>query len=131
MNWLGLKHIEFSGLQMKTILKALFLFIALSAAFSVFAQSDFESTKARAEAGDLTAQGAVAVLYEMGSGVPESDMKAYMWYSIAVAQSTTPFQRELYSLGKDRVKLRLTRQALEEAQSQATRCFESNFQDCD
>lgn len=39
---------------MKTIIKALFLLTALSAV-SVFAQSDFEETKARAEAGDAEA----------------------------------------------------------------------------
>jgi hypothetical protein len=51
LHWLGLKHLEFSGLQMKSIFKSLLLLIALSAV-PVFAQSDFEATKARAEAGD-------------------------------------------------------------------------------
>ena len=51
MIWLGLNHLGFSGLQMKTILKTLFLLIALSA-LPVLAQIDFEATKARAEAGD-------------------------------------------------------------------------------
>jgi hypothetical protein len=46
MNWLGLKHLEFSGLLMKTIMKTLFLLVALIAAVPVFAQSDFEATKA-------------------------------------------------------------------------------------
>jgi hypothetical protein len=41
---------------MKTIFKALFFFVALALAFSVFAQSDFGSLKARAEAGDAIAQ---------------------------------------------------------------------------
>ena len=40
---------------MKTILKALFLLVALTAALPVFAQSDFEATKASAEAGDANA----------------------------------------------------------------------------
>jgi hypothetical protein len=40
---------------MKTILKTLLLLIALSAA-PVFAQSDYETTKVRAEAGDAEAQ---------------------------------------------------------------------------
>ncbi len=40
---------------MKTIIKALFMLIALSIAVPVFAQSDFEATKARAEAGDANA----------------------------------------------------------------------------
>ncbi len=41
---------------MKTIIKALFLLAALSLTVPVFAQSDFEATKARAEAGDAIAQ---------------------------------------------------------------------------
>ncbi len=93
-------------------------------------RQDFRDALKRAEAGELSAQGDLAVMYEMGLGVPESDVKAYMWFSIAVAQSTTPQQIELYSLGKDKVKSRLTRQALEQAQSLASSCFESNFKDC-
>ncbi len=111
-------------------MKSLLLLVALTAV-PVFAQSDFEATKVRAEAGDLLAQGDLAVKYEFGIGVPESDVKAYMWFSIAVAQSTTPYQRELYVSGRDRVKSRLTREALEAAQALATKCFESNFKDCD
>jgi hypothetical protein len=45
-------HREFSGLQMKTILKSFFLLVALTVAVPVFAQTDFEATKARAEAED-------------------------------------------------------------------------------
>ena len=41
---------------MKTILKTLFLLIAITAALPVFAQSDFQAIKARAEAGDAEAQ---------------------------------------------------------------------------
>ena len=38
---------------MKSIFKVLFFLCALSLAFPVFAQSDFEATKARAEAGAM------------------------------------------------------------------------------
>ncbi len=37
---------------MKTILKSFFLLVALTVAVPVFAQTDFEATKARAEAED-------------------------------------------------------------------------------
>jgi hypothetical protein len=47
---------------MKTIFKALFFFVALALAFSVFAQSDFEAKKARAKAGNAAAQYQVAFL---------------------------------------------------------------------
>ncbi len=51
---------------MKTILKALFLLIALTAV-PVFAQSDFETIKARAEAG---------VMNNEGDSVEQSDQDA-------------------------------------------------------
>ena len=40
---------------MKNIFKSLFFFVSLTLAAPVFAQSDFESIKARAEAGDANA----------------------------------------------------------------------------
>jgi hypothetical protein len=52
---------------MKTILKTLYLLVALTSAVPVFAQSDFETTKARAEAGEM---------YNEGDGVEQSDQDA-------------------------------------------------------
>ena len=52
---------------MKTIFKSLFLFVALTLAVPVFAQSAFEATKARAEAGEM---------YNEGDGVEQSDQDA-------------------------------------------------------
>jgi TPR repeat protein len=196
MNWLGLKHLEFSGLQMKTILKALFLLITLSAV-PVFAQSDFDATKARAETGDAQSQyelgniyffgegvaqndqealkwyrlaseqGLAAAqynlggIYNFGAGVVENDREAVKWYRLAAEQGDASAQAHLgwmylqgkgvvqnyqkaymwlsiavaggdtSSLERDQVLNLLSPQALEQAQAQATRCFESNFKDCD
>ena len=49
------------------IIKALFLLVALTLAVPVFAQSDFEATKARAEAG---------VMNNEGDSVEQSDQEA-------------------------------------------------------
>ncbi len=57
---------------MKSILKTLLLLIALSAV-PVFAQSEFEATKARAEAGDAEAQTELAFIFIAGDGVALSD----------------------------------------------------------
>ena len=183
---------------MKTILKALFLFVALLTAVPVFVQSDFESTKARAEAGNAEAQfnlgwmysngdglekndqeairwyrlaaeqGHVSAqlnlgiryivgyglaqnyqealkwfklaaeqgnahaqyeiggMYQNGSGVVQNNSTAYMWYSVAAAQGNT-----LATEARDLVRNHLSPTALDQAQALATRCFESNFQDCD
>ena len=159
---------------MKTILKALFLLIALSAV-PVFAQSDFEATKARAEAGDATSQHNLGVMYENGTGVVQNDQEAVRWYRLAAEQGLTDGQVALgamYSNGKgvakddqrayvwfsiaattlqsdqrilnsysyaaqkaperrDEARQLLSPQELEQAQAMATRCFESNYQDCD
>ena len=182
---------------MKSIFKSLFLIIALSAV-PVFAQSDFESTKARAEAGDAQAQWSLGVMYIRGEGVAKNDQEGVRWTRLAAEQSLARGQRNLgilYSTGtgvaendqeavkwyrlaaeqgdataqsmlgliyangtglaentqrayvwfsvaaaqgdekartnRDIASERLTPQALEQAQAQATRCFDSNFKDCD
>jgi TPR repeat protein len=181
---------------MKTIFKALFLLIALSAV-PVFAQSDYETTKARAEAGDAQSQFQLGVMYangrgvakneqealrwyrlaaeqghaeaqerlgwyhELGTAVPQNYLEAYKWYRLAAENGFSPAQSALaylyewgtgvkrdlenayvwYSVAtaqhpahlesRERVAAKLTPQVLEQAQAQATRCFESNYQDCD
>ncbi len=82
-------HREFSGLKMKIILKALFLLVALTLAVPVFAQSDFQSTKARAEAGDAEAQYSLGYLYANGMGAPLNDQEAVKWYRLAAEQGNS------------------------------------------
>jgi TPR repeat protein len=100
MNRLGLKHLEFSGLQMKTIIKALLLLIGLSAV-PVFAQSDFESTKARAEAGDAQAQWSLGEMYDTGEGVVQDDVEAAKWHRLAAEQGNANSQFILGATYKD------------------------------
>jgi TPR repeat protein len=68
---------------MKIILKALFLLIALSAV-PVFAQSDFETIKARAEAGDVVAQYDLGVMYDDGDEVIQNYEEAVKWFRIHI-----------------------------------------------
>jgi len=70
---------------MKTILKTLFLLIALSA-LPVLAQIDFEAIKARAEAGDASAQWNLGLMYDNGTGVKENDEEAVRWFRLAADQ---------------------------------------------
>ena len=70
---------------MNTIIKALFLPIYLSAV-PVFAQSDFEATVARAEAGDVEAQYTLGLKYDIGSGVTPNISEAIKWYRVAAEQ---------------------------------------------
>jgi TPR repeat protein len=70
---------------MKTILKALLLLVALTAV-PVFAQTDYEATKARAEAGDAEAQTSLGVMYQNGRGVAQNYQEAVRWYRLAAEQ---------------------------------------------
>lgn len=77
---------------MKTILKALFLLVALTSAVPVLAQSDFEATKARAESGDAEAQVALGLMYMNGRGVAKNDFEAVRWYRLAAEQGNANAQ---------------------------------------
>jgi TPR repeat protein len=81
-----------------------------------------------AEQGNIMAQSFLGLMYLAGQGVAQSNSRAYVWLSVAAAQ-------EQYADGaaraaRDRLRDQLSPQALEAAQAQATRCFESNYKDC-
>jgi TPR repeat protein len=81
---------------MKTIMKTLFLLVALTFAVPVFAQSDFESTKARAEAGDAQSQYDLGLMYANGTGVAQNYEQAVRWFQLAAEKG---FARAQYLLG--------------------------------
>ena len=87
---------------------------------------DFEETKARAEQGNATAQTQLGFMYERGEGVPQNNVRAYVWFSVAAAQGY-----EVARSSRDIASERLTPEQLARGQDMATRCFESNFQDCE
>jgi TPR repeat protein len=89
-------------------------------------QEAFRYFKLAAEQGDKESQTLLASMYALGRAVPQNDLRAYMWYSLSAANGYLPAAE-----GRDGVRSGLSPQALEEAQALATRCFESNFQDCD
>jgi TPR repeat protein len=65
-------------------------------------------------------------MYQLGEGVEQNYAKAYVWFSVAAAQG-----RADSASARDRIISQLSPQELDQAQAQATRCFESNYQDCD
>jgi TPR repeat protein len=79
--------------------------------------------KLAANNGEYFSQDILGRMYEIGQGVEQSNFKAYIWYSVARASN---YPSEIESVQKA-----LSPQELEQAQAQATRCFESNYQDCD
>jgi hypothetical protein len=79
-----------------------------------------------AEQGHVYAQYNLADMYDYGQGVPENDIEAYMWFSVSAAQGN-----ELARSNRDTMRDKLTPSQLTQAQELATRCFESDFQDCE
>ena len=50
------------------------------------ADDDFDAVKKAAEQGYADAQFSLGVMYANGEGVPEDDIRAYVWISLATAQ---------------------------------------------
>ena len=82
-------------------------------------------TKA-AEQGYAPVQSILGVMYDNGEGVPENDIKAYVWYSI----SETNGNEE----GKNNLKIlepQMTNDQIVKAQKLATKCYDSNYEECE
>ena len=79
-----------------------------------------------AEQGDAYAQSDLGFMYSNGEGVPQNNVRAYVWFSIAAAQG-----RENARADRDTIAAELTPDQLARGQDIATRCFESDYQDCE
>jgi len=65
-------------------------------------------------------------MYRDGQGVPQNDARAYMWWSVLAAQG-----EESSRSYRDSIAAKLTPEQLAQGQDMATKCFESNDQDCE
>ena len=79
-----------------------------------------------AEQGNASAQFNLGVMYANGQGVVQNIVRAYVWFSVAAAQGY-----EDGRTNRDIVSGILTAEDFSQGQAQATRCFDSNFKDCD
>ena len=80
------------------------------------------------------AQLALAVLYLINEeGDPQNDIRAYMWFSVAAGRDSATLVNLVTAAGDSRDMLAeiLTPDQLARGQDMATRCFESDFQDCE
>ena len=64
--------------------------------------------------------------YINGEGIPQNRIRAYVWWSVAAAQGFTDSVTN-----RDILADRLTPDELTKGQDIATRCFESDYQDCE
>ena len=92
-------------------------------------ENDVEAVKwyrLAAEQGHAFAQNNLGLMYGNGRGVPENDVEAYVWFSVAAAQG-----HENARGNRDIVSERLTPDQRARGQEIATKCFESDYQDCE
>jgi TPR repeat protein len=79
-----------------------------------------------AKQGDADAQSNLGIMHANGDGVPQSNVRAYIWWSVAAAQGQEDAKRN-----RGLVTERLTPDQLTQAQQIATRCIDSDYQDCE
>jgi len=79
-----------------------------------------------AEQGDSRAQYNLGLMYANGQGVPQNYVRAYVWFSVAAAQGDENARNS-----RDTASERLTPEQRARGQEMATRCFESDYQDCE
>ncbi len=65
-------------------------------------------------------------MYANGESVPENLIKAYLWTSMSSAQGLELAKRNLNTY-----KNQMTKEQIATAQKLASKCWESNFKDCD
>ena len=100
-------------------------FLLMVLASVSYAQS-FEETKERAEQGNAFAQYNLGLMYVNGEGVQQNNVRAYVWWSVAAAQGDNDARGN-----RDIVSATLTPEQLARGQELATRCLESDYQDCE
>ncbi len=86
-----------------------------------------------AKQGHSGSQSEIATMYEQGRGIARNLSLSYIWYSLATTTEIRGSESPLVSgtaIARDRVAAKLSPQALQQAQSLAVKCFESNYQDC-
>jgi len=92
-------------------------------------ENDSEAVKwyrKAADQGYAKAQNNLGFMYATGEGVPENSIRAYLWWSMAKTQGDTDAATNI-----DKLKPKMTPQQIADGQALATKCYESNYKDCD
>jgi TPR repeat protein len=79
-----------------------------------------------ADQGYAAAQFELGLMYESGIGVPENNIGAYAWWSMAKTQG-----HPNAAIGIEELKTEMTPQQIADGQALATKCYESNYKECD
>ena len=119
----------------------LILILTTLLAFQSAAASEFDEMKALADQGLANAQFNLGIMYSNGQGVPVSEFeipwfseegvpnnntRAYIWLSMAKTQGNASAVTYI-----DILKPKMTPKQIATGQALATKCYESNYKDCD
>jgi len=72
---------------------------------------------------------ALGMMYSQGVGLPYDIVRAFMWYDLAASKSTGDLAI-MASQFRDGAASSMTPEQIVEARAMATRCEQSNYQDC-
>jgi TPR repeat protein len=92
-------------------------------------QNDAEAFKWNREAarqGFSKAQSDLGFMYATGTGVPIDNIRAYVWWVMAIIQGDARSSASL-----DWLKPKMAAQKIVTATDKATKCYESKYKDCD
>jgi len=64
-------------------------------------------------------------MYRNGEGVPENNIRAYVWWSMAKTQGYADAASNIVIL-----KPQMTPQQISDGQALAAKCYESNYKEC-
>ena len=81
--------------------------MAATAGVGTAQQESIDELRARAEQGDADAQTNLALMYANGTGVPQDDVQAYIWFSLSASRSSGE-ARDRAANNRDRVYETLT-----------------------
>ena len=91
-------------------------------------ENDAEAVKwyrKAADQGDAIAQSNLGHMYLRGEGIPENNIRAYVWWSMAKTQGHANAVTNI-----DILKPMMTPQQIADGQALATKCYESNYKEC-
>ena len=91
---------------------------------STWAQTVAELTAA-AEQGNASAQLNLGLIYDLGEGVPEDDVSAYMWWNLATALGNEDAKHN-----KEIVSERITREDISKTQAFSRECLAQDYKNC-
>lgn len=82
--------------------------------------------RVRAEQGSVTAQANLGNMYEIGAGVPQSNILAHQWYNLAASNGDVTARENREVLAN-----KMTDSQISKAISLARKCMISGYSDCE